>query len=94
MDRENVIKGLECQLDDLKKYADDDEVITLTQNQAKDILVLLKEQEPKPVTQDRQCEVEPNVWERKGFCPKCHQIVLWSVNRLFCGFCGQAVIWE
>jgi len=44
-DREKVIKGLESQLDDLSKYADADEVLTLTQNQAKDILSLLKERE-------------------------------------------------
>ena len=37
-----VIKGLESQLDDLSKYADADEVLTLTQDQAKDILNLLK----------------------------------------------------
>lgn len=43
-DLEKVIKGLEFQLDDLKKYADDDEVVTLTQHRAKDILALLKEQ--------------------------------------------------
>lgn len=54
----------------------------------------LKEQEPKPVIQERQCEVEPNVWERKGFCPKCRQIVLWMVNRKYCGFCGQEVKWN
>lgn len=59
-----------------------------------DTISLLKEQDAKHVIQDRQCEVEPNVWERKGFCPKCHQEVLWTHNRLFCGFCGQAVKWE
>jgi len=42
IDLEKVIKGLESQLDDLSKYADDDEVVTLTQDQAKDILTLLK----------------------------------------------------
>ena len=45
MDREKVIKGLEIQLDDLQKYADSDEILTLTQEQAKEILALLKEQE-------------------------------------------------
>lgn len=44
-DKEKVIKGLESQLDDLQKYADADEVVTLTQEQAKDICALLKEQE-------------------------------------------------
>lgn len=61
---------------------------------AHDALVLLKEQEPQPVISDRQCEVSPGHWERKGFCPKCHQEVLWMVNREYCGFCGQKVKWE
>lgn len=43
-DREKVIKGIETQLDDLQKYADADETLTLTQEQAKEILELLKEQ--------------------------------------------------
>lgn len=46
-DREKVIKGLEIQLDDLQKYADSDEILTLTQEQAKEIVALLKEQEYK-----------------------------------------------
>lgn len=49
-DREKVIAGLESQLDDLSKYADADEVLTLTQGQAKDILAQLKEQEPRVMT--------------------------------------------
>ena len=44
-DREKVIKGLEIQLDDLQKYADSDEILTLTQEQAKEIVALLKEQD-------------------------------------------------
>ena len=59
-----------------------------------DALELLKEQEAQPVIFDRQCEVEPGHWERKGFCPKCHQVVLWMVNREYCGFCGQKVKWN
>lgn len=46
-DREKVIKGLEIQLDDLQKYADSDEILTLTQEQAKEIVAMLKEQEYK-----------------------------------------------
>ena len=44
-DREKIIGGLEIQLDDLQKYADSDEILTLTQEQAKEIVALLKEQE-------------------------------------------------
>lgn len=59
-----------------------------------DVIALLKEHEPQSVIFDRQCEVEPGRWERKGFCPKCHQVMLWMVNREYCGFCGQAVKWD
>jgi len=62
--------------------------------QMRDAIELLKDQEPKSVIFDRQCEVEPGRWERKGFCPKCHQVVLWIVNREYCGFCGQKVKWQ
>lgn len=55
----------------------------------------LKEQETvKKVLADRQCEVSPHYYERKGFCPKCHQEVKLILNRNYCGFCGQAVKWN
>lgn len=44
---QDVIKGLEAQLDDLHKFADEDEPLTLTQERAKEILELLKEQEER-----------------------------------------------
>ena len=47
VDREKVIYGLEIQLDDLQKYADNDQPLTLTQEQAQEIISLLKEQEPR-----------------------------------------------
>ena len=75
---------------DCELVQDDGELHELYTN----VISLLRKQEPKLVRQERQCEVEPTVWERKGFCPKCHQIVQWNVNRLFCGFCGQAVKWN
>ena len=50
IDLEKVIAGLESQLDDLSKYADADEVLTLTQGQVKDLLAQLKEQEPRIMT--------------------------------------------
>lgn len=42
-DRDMVIKGLEAQIDDLQKYADSQEPLTLSQEEAKTILALLKE---------------------------------------------------
>ena len=44
IDREKVIHRLEIQLDDLQKYADNDQPLTLTQEQAQEIISLLKEQ--------------------------------------------------
>lgn len=43
-DKEKIIQGLEIQLDDLQKYADANETLSLTQEQAKKILSVLKEQ--------------------------------------------------
>lgn len=45
---EKIIRRLELQLDDLQKYAADGELLTLTQEQAKEIIALLKEQGAKP----------------------------------------------
>lgn len=103
MDREKVISGLQrCRL--MNKVNCDkcpydyngrgNGKSECTAELAEDALALLKEQEPQSVIFDRQCEVAPGHWERKGFCPKCHQVVLWIVNREYCGFCGQAVKWE
>lgn len=61
---------------------------------AHDALVLLKEQDAQLVLSNRVCETEPFIYVRKGFCPKCHQVVEWYLNRAYCGFCGQAVKWD
>lgn len=100
-DREKVIKGLECHLSrkcetgsyskDICPYWEDDNCSNSVMN---DALKLLKEQEPKSVLSERECETLPNHYERKGFCPKCHQVVEWYLNRAYCGFCGQAVKWD
>ena len=42
---EKIIRGLEIQLEDLQKYADSDQPLLLTQEQAQEIISLLKEQE-------------------------------------------------
>jgi len=41
--KENIINGLEIQLEDLQKYADNDQPLSLTQEQAQEIIALLKE---------------------------------------------------
>lgn len=60
----------------------------------RDALELLERQEPRTVLSDRNCEVYPNYYVRKGFCPNCHQAVEWLLNREYCGFCGQGVKWN
>ena len=93
MNREKVIKGLEIQLDDLQKYTDSDEILTLTQEQAKEIVALLKEQEA----------VKPLAKEDDSYECICGAIVGWEEldtsgivqTRLnYCPFCGKPIDWE
>lgn len=107
-EREKVIKGLLCIKGDYIpcascKYANADGYgrgDRCKRQCASDALALLKEQEDVPVDTkkqvlaDRQCEVSPHHYERKGFCPKCHQEIKLGWNRNYCGFCGQAVKWN
>ena len=44
-DRGKIINRLEIQLEDLQKYADNDQPLSLTQEQAQEIITLLKGQE-------------------------------------------------
>lgn len=99
-DREKVITGLKCIISgtvrcDSCGYAIDKHGhYSCQQNCASDAIALLKKQETvKKVLADRQCEVSPHYYERKGFCPKCHQEVKLILNRNYCGFCGQKVKW-
>lgn len=94
---EKTVKGLESihavALDKEQLYVNNMSMKDFNELLA-DALELLKEREALKVLQDRECEVAPNTWQRKGFCPECHQEVQWIINRNFCGFCGQAVKWE
>lgn len=95
-DREKVIKGLEIQLDDLLKYADSDEILTLTQEQAKEIVALLKEQEPVEPYMDFDGH---DVWR----CGKCGATIFHIYHNAsdedaknyakFCRHCGRPVKW-
>ena len=88
MDRENVINGLESQLEDLKKYANKDQPLSLTQEQAQEIIALLKEQEA----------VEPIPYHRsdgtifKYECRKC-RTKIFNMD-LFCRRCGHPIDWS
>ena len=75
-ERDEIIKGLESQLNDLQKYADADEAVTLTQCRAKDIVALLKEQEtvkPKKIK-----DYKPPMLEKQPFCMGCGMAVKWN----------------
>ena len=63
------------------------------QNAANEALELLKEQEPGKVlhVKDRSINATHG---RTGFCPRCNQLVVWGVNRRYCGFCGKGLIWD
>ena len=102
-DREKVLNGLRCLSGEKEMvenrcagcgYIDCQTYAICIGQVTTDALELLKEQEPKSVLSERECETLPNHYERKGFCPKCHQVVAWYLNRAYCGFCGQAVKWN
>ena len=89
-DREKVIKGLEIQLDDLQKYADSDEILTLTQEQAKEIVAMLKEQEKAKVVFGRRKDGSFDtacghcgMYLDKAYsiCPKCNKELDWNSNQ-------------
>ena len=86
IDREKVVHRLENQLDDLQKYADNDQPLTLTQDQAKDILNLLKEQE---AVRPRRIDGKRNHFIK---CGNCNYDLMAGLK--FCPYCGQKVKWE
>ena len=58
-----------------------------------DALELLKEQEPKTVlSMAGRSVISAKVLS--GFCPKCNHTLMYSMNKHFCGFCGQEVKWN
>lgn len=94
MDREKVIKESEEAIDILAKAEEPTFLLDFVRCAFENALSLLKEQEAMRVLSQRECETLPNHYERKGFCPKCHQVVEWYLNRSYCGYCGQAVKWD
>lgn len=100
MDREKVIKAIDICLghgkcDDCGYHIKGGySTMDCRKPMMRDALDILKEQEAMRVLSQRECETLPSHYERKGFCPKCHQVVEWFLNRSYCGFCGQAVKWE
>ena len=54
---------------------------------------MLKEQEPKTVLHMEKRSVIP-VKTLSGFCPKCNHVLMYGMNKHFCGNCGKAVKWD
>ena len=90
-DKNAIINGLKNQIHDLRTYADDGEVITLTVDQAEDIVSLLEEQEP--IAPSILVSNGPDeVCSRWYLCGKCKKPI--DHKDRFCKRCGQAVKWD
>lgn len=97
-DRGKVIKGLEYHLKELTvgktcfecPYCGDNpcEIQLIA-----DAIALLKEQEPGKVFHAKDRSIN-ETYGKTGFCPQCNQLVVWGVNRRYCGFCGKGLIWD
>ena len=88
IDRDKVMKGIECLADDDGcchsdcPYFNDRETTSCFQRMAQDVLELLNEQEPvKPIRLE-------NWWK----CPACEQNIV--ANMKYCPGCGKKVKWE
>ena len=105
MDREKVIKGLECCRDRIKDdlsqtdepcnscpYAVNGNVCSPWELYD-DALAMLKEHEPKEV-KDKSTRIKFLDEYFEGECPSCRSFIDEHSNRNFCGYCGQAVKWD
>lgn len=100
IDREKVIKGLECcrEMDGhacqkCPYVSDCNNMSAGIPHLASDALELLKEQEPGKVFHAKDRSIN-ETYGKTGFCPRCNQLVVWGVNRRYCGFCGKGLIWD
>lgn len=87
--KNTIINGLKNQIHDLRTYADDGEVITLTVDQAENIVSLLEKQEAKQIKFYWEDEWYAIVYE----CPDCE--AKWMSGSIsethFCPNCGRPV---
>ena len=81
-DREKVIEEL-MQLHGSKE----------TMDIVSNAIALLKEQEPEKVFHMKERSIINETHGKTGFCPRCNQVVIWEINRCYCGFCGKGLIW-
>lgn len=95
INRNKIIKGLECCFTDMDRsdsmpcrlcpYGKLPKKQNCQKVMFADILVLLREQEPKLVKIDRN---------RGVLCPSCGNELFTYPQQKFCDECGQAVKWE
>lgn len=95
--KEKIIQGLEIQLDDLQKYANENEMLSLTQERAKEIVSILKEQNAVEPT-FKQGEDGIFVW-CCGLCGAYMYHIYDGIDKAkeyakYCRQCGKAVKWE
>ena len=93
MDREQVIKGLECCSDVNGKHCYEGKCPYASMSEpcreqlAQDAIILLKEQEAKKVT-----------WRvGRAHCPSCGELFPKKQDKQyirFCNYCGQEVKWD
>jgi protein-arginine kinase activator protein McsA len=98
IDKEKVIKGLETCSQKTVLYVcgqcpynnDDSDTYDCTQALSEDALLLLKEQEAKPV------KIVKNAYNYEFYyCPNCNRQFYGFYNKhVYCDMCGQAVKWE
>jgi hypothetical protein len=95
VDREKVIKGLECCVNDLGEcdfcpYDDGRGKLACGKNLYSDALALLKEQEPVEPTIGGDADGLCGNWWYQ--CGKCKEAI--DYHDRYCRNCGQAVKWE
>ena len=100
LDRESVITHLQI-IHTWAEFAREHDLQFFTAKHLEDIvqwtddaLELLKEQEPEKVFQMKDRSIINETHGKAGFCPRCNQVVVWEINRRYCGFCGKELKWE
>ena len=86
-DREKIMNDFEHEVN--KAHGEGWDFVDLSTDDAKKILVLLKEQEPKQVV------MTTNSYGTKFYhCPRCNHDIYAYPRQMYCSQCGQAVKWD
>ena len=100
MDREMIVKCFEfCRVEDkcstdCPYWDNNSNARECTKELAKDVLTLLKEQEPVKPNGTREAMSFAFNGMLTGYCPRCGTIVNSVGNSGACGKCGQKFDWE